>query len=490
MSSTSWPSISASNPSVGNNNQTAPTSSTEVGGINPTGNLQPLQTDASGNLLVSLAAEPLTPFATKDAADGTPGAAAPGTAIQVAGSDGTDLRTVLVDSTGRPLVVVNAPLPAGTNIIGKVGIDQTTPGTTNGVQVNAALPAGSNTIGNVGVVAGAAIIGKVGIDQTTPGTTNGVQVNAPLPAGTNVIGHVIVDSTAGPTDLTASGSITTQNLNPNSGTATAGSTVGVTGMNGQTTATIQVTGTYTGALTAQGTVDGSNWIALAFIQNVNTATNAATIASATVGIFQADVGGFTAFRISANAAITGTAVVTVRVSTGNALIALDAPLPAGTNAIGNITTVSTVTAVTAISNALPAGTNLLGKTGIDQTTNGTTNAVNVIPNSSSTSANSSAASTALEASHVIKAGSGRLYQLVGVNNSTSAQYIQVFNSTTVPADTTVPILVAYVPGNSNFSWDFGAIGRYFSTGITVTNSSTAATKTIGSANCWFNAEYL
>jgi hypothetical protein len=33
-------------------------------------------------------------------------------------------------------------------------------------------------------------IGKVVIDQTTPGTTNGVQVNAPIPAGTNNIGEV------------------------------------------------------------------------------------------------------------------------------------------------------------------------------------------------------------------------------------------------------------------------------------------------------------
>lgn len=41
------------------------------------------------------------------------------------------------------------PLAAGTNLIGKVGIDQTTPGTTNGVQVNAALPAGTNLLGKV-----------------------------------------------------------------------------------------------------------------------------------------------------------------------------------------------------------------------------------------------------------------------------------------------------------------------------------------------------
>lgn len=40
-------------------------------------------------------------------------------------------------------------LAAGTNIIGKVGIDQTTPGTTNGVQVNAALPAGTALLGKV-----------------------------------------------------------------------------------------------------------------------------------------------------------------------------------------------------------------------------------------------------------------------------------------------------------------------------------------------------
>lgn len=74
-------------------------------------------------------------------------------------------------------------LAAGAAIIGKVGIDQTTPGTTNGVQVNAALPAGTN------------LMGKVGIDQTTPGTTNGVQVNAALPAGSAIIGNIRIDQT-------------------------------------------------------------------------------------------------------------------------------------------------------------------------------------------------------------------------------------------------------------------------------------------------------
>lgn len=45
------------------------------------------------------------------------------------------------------------------------------------------------------LAAGSAIIGKVGIDQTAPGTTNRVDVGAALPAGTNAIGKVGHDIT-------------------------------------------------------------------------------------------------------------------------------------------------------------------------------------------------------------------------------------------------------------------------------------------------------
>lgn len=54
-----------------------------------------------------------------------------------------------VDVVSSPKITVSAALPIGANIIGKVGIDQTTPGTTNGMQIIAALPVGANTIGNV-----------------------------------------------------------------------------------------------------------------------------------------------------------------------------------------------------------------------------------------------------------------------------------------------------------------------------------------------------
>lgn len=67
------------------------------------------------------------------------------------------------------------------------GNNQFAPGdTTNGIDVDVTrLPA---------LVAGSALIGKVGIDQTTPGTTNRVDIGAALPSGTNAIGKLAANS--------------------------------------------------------------------------------------------------------------------------------------------------------------------------------------------------------------------------------------------------------------------------------------------------------
>jgi hypothetical protein len=95
-------------------------------------------------------------------------------------------------------------LSAGSAIIGKVGIDQTTPGTTNKVSIG--------TDGVVTLAAGSAIVGKVGIDQTTPGTTNLVA------AGQNGTWTVQPGNTANTTAWKVDGSAVTQ---PISGTVTA-----------------------------------------------------------------------------------------------------------------------------------------------------------------------------------------------------------------------------------------------------------------------------
>lgn len=73
------------------------------------------------------------------------------TGIGVAGS-GTQ-RVAVSSNSSLALVTtlgtITNPLPSGTNILGSVGIDQTTPGTTNGVVINSSvLPTGASTSAN------------------------------------------------------------------------------------------------------------------------------------------------------------------------------------------------------------------------------------------------------------------------------------------------------------------------------------------------------
>lgn len=117
-------------------------------------------------------------------------------------------------------------------------------------------------------------------------------------------------------------------------------------------------------------------------------------------------------------------------------------------------------------------------------------AVQVDPPPGSVEALANATSTANEASRVIKAGAGRLFGVTGHNAKTSSQFIQLHNTTSVPSDTAVPVVMIKVEASSSFAVDFGIFGRYFSTGISICNSSTQATKTIGSADTWFDAQYI
>ena len=88
----------------------------------------------------------------------------------------------------------------------------------------------------------------------------------------------------------ATGTISTQNLNPTTGSATANSAVEID-VAGAGTLAIQVTGTYTGALSLQVRRDGTTWVTVGGVSIINEATGAATanIASGTTGAFQADV---------------------------------------------------------------------------------------------------------------------------------------------------------------------------------------------------------
>lgn len=246
--------------------------------------------------------------------------------------------------SGNFKVAVQEALPSGTNNIGDIDV-LTVPSDPFGANADAASATGS-------ISAKLRFIASTGIPVT--GTVT-VGSHAVTNAGT-----FAVQSTN--SDVAATGNITTQNLVP-AGTATANSAILSGTLNGQGSASVQVTGTYTGALSLQGTVDNSTWVTiggLVFV-NVNTGAQSATITSGATGIYQVDCGGYQQVRVTGLAAMTGTATVTIRASINSGLVALDTPLPTGTNVIGALSTnqsvnVSQINGVTPLMGAGNTGT--------------------------------------------------------------------------------------------------------------------------------------
>ena len=119
-----------------------------------------------------------------------------------------------------------------------------------------------------------------------------------------------------PASGTKQGTITTQNLVP-AGVATANSAVELELGGKYNFLGIQVTGTYTGALSVQFSVDGTNWITVGgtvvgnSIEDVTVGTALATIVSAAQGIRRIRCTGMNKVRVTGLAAMTGTATVTL-----------------------------------------------------------------------------------------------------------------------------------------------------------------------------------
>lgn len=94
------------------------------------------------------------------------------------------------------------------------------------------------------------------------------------------------------------------------------------------------------------------------------------------------------------------------------------------------------------------------------------------------------------ASGVIKASAGKLFSLNVSNENAGIRYLMLHNSTTVPADGVAPLFAVKLAAGANIQLDFGAMGLYFSTGISWSFSSTFGTKTIAGADASAVGTYI
>lgn len=126
----------------------------------------------------------ITPSGTQDVNQKQVNGATINVGVGAAGT-GTQRVTTSTDSTIGAVTAITNALPAGTNLLGKTGIDQTTPGTTNGVVVNSsALPTGAATSANQpsNSAQGATTSGQTGTlgmmaTTTAPPTDTNAQTN-------------------------------------------------------------------------------------------------------------------------------------------------------------------------------------------------------------------------------------------------------------------------------------------------------------------------
>jgi hypothetical protein len=177
----------------------------------------------------------------------------------------------------------------------------------------------------VGLVAGAAIIGKVGIDQTTPGTTNGVQINAALPTGTNSIGVV------NPDQIVTGGAGALGALN---NAVTVTSTVGP-----WSDVNIQLASGTSPSLTVtfESSVDGTTYNARVCRQTDLTGA-LSTTTTTFPSEWRCNGAGMNNFRVRVSSYTSGSTTANMRASEGVGPVFLNAPLPTGSNIIGIVTT--------------------------------------------------------------------------------------------------------------------------------------------------------
>lgn len=97
--------------------------------------------------------------------------------------------------------------------------------------------------------------------------------------------------------------------------------------------------------------------------------------------------------------------------------------------------------------------------------------------------------TGVKATSVVVPGRIVVYGFTVYNTKASSQFINVFDANALPADAAVPLFSWALAANTGVGFGFQPNGRQFQTGLVLCNSSTDATKTIGSADCFFDVQF-
>lgn len=193
--------------------------------------------------------------------------------------------------TGVSANVINLlnPLPTGANIVGKVGIDQTTPGTTNLVSIGSTGTVGVNTLPTLS-------IGQ----QSSAASLPVVIANNQSNVNTQIVA-IAIDALITNT-LSATGQVSTANLNG------VGSTK------------IAISNVWVGTIVFEASLDGATFFA---VNAVNVASGAIVVNTTANGIFKVDSAGYQVVRARCSVFTSGSITINVRTGLAPSVLTIE-----------------------------------------------------------------------------------------------------------------------------------------------------------------------
>jgi hypothetical protein len=242
--------------------------------------------------------------------------------------------------------------PAGSNVIGKVGLDQSTPGTTNGVVVNSsALPSGAATASNQ-VTANGSLSSLDGKTPSLGQATKAGSAPVVLPSDPDYRPSASTITAADSATATLSGQSSVSLV---TGTPTVNSAL-TWPLNGHSSATLTVTGTFSGTLNIEETADGGTY-GPAGGKILGAALTTKTITAP--GVFRVDATGMSNIRVRASAWASGSATVQLAASGSSGLTQVINPITIVDSA-GNPASFTTGQQISSLSSPVVIASDQLG----------------------------------------------------------------------------------------------------------------------------------